>query len=75
MWNITIKYRCYFNNIVSIARRRRMKFKLGIGLLLFGINLSIGSILGNDWFFLAGSLVCLVGLICIIFGDRKDGIK
>lgn len=44
-----------------------MKFKIGVGLLLFGILLANGAVFDiGSWFFLAGGFIGAVGLIMII---------
>lgn len=50
-----------------------MGYKLGIGLLLFGILLSNGSVLDyGGYFFLAGLLFGFIGLILIIAAHVRE---
>ncbi|MGN0679767.1 MAG: hypothetical protein ACI4JS_08910 [Oscillospiraceae bacterium] len=48
-----------------------MKFKIGIGLLLFGIILSNGNIYNGYWF-LAGLIIGGIGLAMIVLSSGKD---
>lgn len=51
-----------------------MGYKLGIGLLLFGILLSNGSVLGaaGEIFFLVGVFFGLIGLICVAAAHSRE---
>lgn len=50
-----------------------MGYKLGIGLLLFGILLSNGSVLDyGGYFFLAGLLFGFIGLILVIAAHVRE---
>lgn len=50
-----------------------MKFKIGVGLLLFGILLSNGAVFDiGGYLFLAGIAIGAVGLSMITFGYDKD---
>lgn len=51
-----------------------MGYKLGIGLLLFGILLSNGSVLGaaGEIFFLVGAFLGFIGLICVAVAHSRE---
>lgn len=48
-----------------------MKFKIGIGLLLFGIILSNGNIYNGYWF-LAGLIIGGIGLAMIVLRSENN---
>lgn len=50
-----------------------MKFKVGVGLLLFGILLANGSVFDiGSWFFLVGGFIGAIGLVMIFLSDDKE---
>lgn len=49
-----------------------MSFKIGIGLLLFGILLTNAGVDNGAYFFLAGLFVGVIGLILIIGGASEN---
>ncbi|MGN0683620.1 MAG: hypothetical protein ACI4JY_08100 [Oscillospiraceae bacterium] len=51
-----------------------MKFKIGIGLLLFGIILSNGNIYNGYWF-LAGLIIGGIGLALVVLSSENDKQK
>ncbi len=51
-----------------------MRYKLGIGLLLFGILLSNGSVFGaaGEIFFIVGAILGFIGLICVAVAHSRE---
>lgn len=56
-----------------MIERYKMKFKVGVGLLLFGILLANGSVFDiGSWFFLVGGFIGAIGLVMIFLSDDKE---
>lgn len=56
-----------------MIERYKMKFKIGVGLLLFGILLANGAVFDiGSWFFLVGGFIGAIGLVMIFLSDDKE---